>query len=78
MGSEVYNRSMKLWLQEIAITIYIMQNKGKSVADEIFVRNICYITSTSKHNYINKLDDIENKQNNIYYRTMKKKNPSDA
>ena len=39
---------------------------------------ICkYITSISKNVYIDKLDDIVNKYNNTYHRTIKKK-PADV
>ena len=51
-------------------------NEGKSVAAERFVRilkNKIYkcITSISKNVYIDKLDDIVNKYNNTYHRTIK-------
>ena len=36
-----------------------------------------YITSTSKHAYIDKLDDIINRYNNTYYSTIKTKPVND-
>ena len=53
-------------------------NEGKSVVAERFIRalknQICkYMTSVSKDIYINKLDDIVNKDNNTYHSTIKMK-----
>ena len=51
-------------------------NEGKSVAAERFIRTLknkiykC-MTLISKHVYIDKLDDIVNKGNNTYCRTIK-------
>ena len=58
--------------------MYSIQNEGKSVASERFIRTlknkICkYMTSISKKVYIDKLDDIVNKYNNTYHRTIKMK-----
>ena len=56
--------------------MYLTHNKGKSVVAESFLttlkNKICkYITSISKNVCINKLDDIVNKHNNTYHRTVK-------
>ena len=77
-GSELYNRSMKSWLEKNAIEMHSIHNEGESVVAERFIGTLKnkvykYITSISKHVYINKLDDIVNKFNNIYHRTIKMK-----
>ena len=58
--------------------MYSMHNEGKSVAAERFIKTlknkICkYITSVSKNDHIDKLEDIVNKYNNIYHSTIKMK-----
>ena len=62
-GSKFYNNSFKKWLQGNDIVLYSTNNKGKSVVAERFIRTIKnkiykYMTSTSKNEYIDKLDDI--------------------
>ena len=52
-GNELYNRSMKSFLQNNDIKMYSTQNEGKSVIAERFVRNsnnkvYKYMTSISK------------------------------
>ena len=75
-GSEFYNRSMESWLEENDIETYSTHNEGKSVVAEKLIRTLdikickCMI-SISKKMYIDKLDDIVNKDNNIYHRTIK-------
>ena len=64
-GSEFYNKSMKSWLQDNNIEIYLIHDKGKSVVAERFIRNLKtkiykYMTSISKTVYIDKLDEIVN------------------
>ena len=76
--SKFYNNSFKKWLKDNNIEMYSIHNEGKSVVVERFIRtlktNICkYITSISKNVYIDKLDDIVNKYNNAYHRTIKMK-----
>ena len=39
-GSELYNRSMKSWLQKNNIEMYSAHNEGKSVVAERFIRTI--------------------------------------
>ena len=57
--------------------MYLTHNKGKSVAAERFVRTlknkIYYMTFISKNMYLDKLDNIINKYNNTYHRTIKQK-----
>ena len=75
-GSEFYNRSMKPFLQNNNIDLYLTYNEGKSLVAERFIRalkNKIYMTSISKNVYIDKLDDIVNKYNNAYHRTIKMK-----
>ena len=77
-GSEFYNRSLKSWLQDESMVIYSIYNEGKSVVAERFIRTLktkiykC-MTSISKNVYTDKLDDIVNKYNNTYHRTIKMK-----
>ena len=72
-------------VQDNNIEMYSTNNDGKSVVAEIFIRTIKnkiykYMTSISKNVYIDKVDDIVNKCNNRYDRTIKMKpvnvNPS--
>ena len=58
--------------------MHSVHNEGKSVIAERFIRTlknkICkYMNSVSKNVYIDKLDDIVNKYNNTYHRTIKMK-----
>ena len=81
-GSKFYNRSLKSWLEINAIEIYSTHNKWKSVVSERFIRILQnktynYMKSTSKNVYIDKLDDIINKYNNIYLSTIEM-NPVDV
>ena len=53
-------------------------NEGKSVVAERFIRTLKnkiskYMTSISKNVHIDKLDDIVNKNNSTYHRTIKRK-----
>ena len=57
-------------MQNKNIEIYLMQNEGKSVIPKKFIKTFKnkiykYMTSVSKNYYIDKLDDIVNKYNNI-------------
>ena len=77
-GSEFYNRSMKSFFRNKNIEMYSTHNEGKSVVAERFIRTLKnkiykYMTSISKRVYIDKLDDIVNKYNNTYYKTIKMK-----
>ena len=58
--------------------MYSIHSEGKSVVAERFIRILKtkiykYMTSISKNVYIDKLDDIVNKYNNTYNRTIKMK-----
>ena len=77
-GSEFYNRSMTLFLQNNCIEMYSTFNEGKSVIAERFFRILKnqvykYMVSVSKNVYSDKLDDIDNKCNTIYHSTIKMK-----
>ena len=67
---------MESWLEENDIEMYSTHNERKSVVAEKLIRTLdikickCMI-SISKKMYIDKLDDIVNKDNNIYHRTIK-------
>ena len=56
--------------------MYSTNNKGESVIAERFIKTLKnkinkYIASISENVYIDKLDDVVNKLNNIYNRTLK-------
>ena len=58
--------------------MYSAHNKGKPVVAKIFIRTLMnkiykYTTAASKDVYIDKLNDIVNKYNNAYHRTIKLK-----
>ena len=58
--------------------MYSTQHEGKSVVSERLVRTLKtkiykYMTSIPKNVYIDKLDEIVNKYNNIYHRTIEMK-----
>ena len=60
------------------IEMYSTHNKGKSVVDERFIKTLMckfykYMTSISTNMYIDKLDYIVNKYNNIYQSRIKMK-----
>ena len=77
-GSEFYNAYFKKWLRDNDIVMYSTHNEGKSVVAERFIRTLKskiykYVTSISKNVYIDKLDDIVDKNNNTYHTTIKTK-----
>ena len=58
--------------------MYSIHNEGKSVVAERFIRTLKtkfykYMTSVSKHVYIDKLDDIVSEYDNTCRRTIKMK-----
>ena len=78
-GSEFYNRSMKLFLQNNDIETYSTHNEGKSVVSEKCIMTLKnriykYMTSVSKNIYIDELDNIVNKCNNTYHGAIDVKN----
>ena len=69
---------MKSWLEKIDIEMYLTHNEGKSVVAERFIRTLKtkiykYMTSISKIEYIDKLEDIVYEYNNTYHRIIKMK-----
>ena len=69
-GSEFYNRSVKSWLQDKDIEMYLTHNEGNFIVARRFIRTLKnniskYMTSVSKNVYIYKLDGLVNKYSNI-------------
>ena len=76
--SEFYNNHFKKWLKDNDISMYLTYNEGKSVAAERFIRtlkNKIYkdMTAISKNVYFNVLNNIVDKYNNTYHKTIKMK-----
>ena len=77
-SSKFCNRSIKSFLQNTYIKMYSTHNEEKSVIAEGFVRTLKnkiykYPTSISKNVFLDKLDDIVNKYNNTYHKTIEMK-----
>ena len=77
-GSEFYNSSFKKWLKDNDIEMYLINNEGRSVVAERFIRTLKtkiykYLTSVLKNVDIDKSDDIVGEYNNTYHRTTKVK-----
>ena len=58
--------------------MYLIHNEGKSVVAERFIKTLKnkiykYMTSISKNEYIDKLDDIVDEYNNAYHKTINMK-----
>ena len=58
--------------------MYSTNDEGKPVIAERFIKTLKnkiykYMTSISKNGYIDQLDDIVNKYNNTYHKTVKMK-----
>ena len=69
---------MKSWLEKNATEMFSKHNKGKSVIAERFIRTLKnkiykYMISISKEVYTDKLDDVVNKYNKTYHRTIRMK-----
>ena len=74
-GSEFYNSSFKKGLKDNDIEIYSTNNEAKSVVAERFIRTLKnkiykYMTSISKNEYIDKLDNIVKKHYNTYHKSI--------
>ena len=81
-GSEFYNKSFKKLLEDNDIKMHSTYNEGKSVVPERFIRTLKnkifkHMTAVSKNVYFDVLNDIVDKYNNTYHRTIKMK-PIDA
>ena len=77
-GIEFDNSYFIKLLKYNVIEMYSINNKGKSVAAERFIRTLKnkiykHMTAVPKNVYIDKLDDIINEYNNTYHRTIKMK-----
>ena len=72
-SSEFYDRLMKLSFRDKNIEMYSTHNEGKSAVTEKFIRALKksiskHMTAASKNVFINKLNDIADKYNNIYHK----------
>ena len=70
-GRQFYNRSIKSFLQINNIEIYSTYNEEKSFFAERFIKTLKikiykYMTPIAKNLYIDKLDDVFNKDNTIH------------
>ena len=77
-GSKFYNKSFTDFLKIKNIYMYSTYNEGKSVVAERFIRTLKNkffkrMTAISKNVYYDALDDIVNKYNNSFHRTIKMK-----
>ena len=74
--SEFQNRSVKSFLQNNNIEMCSAYNEGKSVVAQGLIRTLKskiykYMTSILKKMYVDQLDDIVNKYNSTYHKTIK-------
>ena len=81
-GSAFYNNVFKKFLKDNDISMYSTYNEGKSAVAERFIRTLKikiykHMTSISKNVHYDVLDDIVNKYNNTYHKTIKMK-PADV
>ena len=72
-GSELFNWLIKSFLQNNNLEIHSVHNEGIFVAAERFIKTLKneihkYLTLISKDVYIDKLDGIANKYNNIFHK----------
>ena len=77
-GSEFYNTQFKKWLKDNNIEMYSTHNEGKYVVAEKFIRTLKskiykHMTANSENVYFNVLNDIVDKYNNKYHKTIKMK-----
>ena len=77
-GTEFYSNHFKKWLKGNNLEMYSTYNEGKSVVTERFIRTLKnkiykHTTAESKNIYFDVLDDIVDKYNNKYHRTIKMK-----
>ena len=77
-GSEFYNRAMKSCSQDNNIEMYLTHYEVKTIIAERLIRILKikiykYISLVSKTVYLDKLDDIVNKDNNTNHSTIKMK-----
>ena len=77
-GSEFYNTHFKKWLKDNNIEKYATHNGGKSVVAERFIRTLKnkiykHMTAISENVCFEVLNDIVDKYNNAYHKTIKMK-----
>ena len=77
-GSEFYNNVFKKWLKDNNIEMYSTYNEGKSVIAERFIKTLKnkiskHMTAITKNVYSDVLNDIVDKYNSAYHRTIKMK-----
>ena len=77
-GGEFYNNVFKKWLKDNYIEMYSTYNGGKSVVAERFIKTLKnkiykHMKAISKNVYFDVLDDIIDKYNNTYHKTIKMK-----
>ena len=75
-GSEFYNTHFKKRLKDNNIEMYSTYDEGKSVVAERFIRTLKnkiyrHMTAISQNVYFDVLDNIVDKYNNTYHRTIK-------
>ena len=80
--SEFYNNGFKKWLKDNDISMYSTYNERKSVVAERFIRTLKnniykHMITISENVYFDVLDDIVDKYNNTYHKTIKMK-PADV
>ena len=74
-GSEFYNNLFKKLLKDNNLEMYSVYIEGKSVVTEIFIRTLKnkiykHMTAISKNVYFDSLNDIVDKYNSTYHRTI--------
>ena len=77
-GSEFHNTHFKKWLKGNNIEMYSTHNEGKSVVAKRFIRTLKnkiykHMTANSENMYFDVLNDIVDKYNNTYHKTIKMK-----
>ena len=77
-GSEFYNNHFKKWLKDNNFSMYFVFNERKLVVAERFIRTLKnkiykHMTPISKNVHYHASDDIVDKYNNRYYKTIKMK-----
>ena len=68
---EIYNRSIKSWLQDKYTEIYSRHNEGESVIAERFIRILNKKIYKYQKMCIDELADIVKEYNNTYNKTIK-------
>ena len=77
-GSQFYNTFFKEWLKDNTTEMYSTHNEAKSIAAERFIRTLKnkiykHMATISKNVYFDVLNDIVDKYNHTYHRTIKMK-----